>query len=239
MTAGTGQASRIDRPGGATLPRWLPLLALATAIGLCFGRTVGYGLLLWDDDANFADNPLLNPPSWEHLARFWTAPFAGLYVPVSYTLFTLETWISAWTAGGGMHAFDPRVLHGGTIVLHFLTACVVLRILRRLVAHDSAALAGALLFALHPIQTESVAWVTETRGTLAGFLGLLAVDRYVARASSDGSAGSWRGCAPATVLYVLALLSKPSAVAIPLVAAVVDRLLLGRPWKRVLPSVRR
>lgn len=215
------------------MKKLLPWAVLAAAVALVFGRTVSFPFLGWDDDTAVTANPYLAPASLENLGRFWSAPRTGLYVPVSFTVLWLEARISAWTLGQG--AFDPRVFHLVLLLFHLGCAGLVFAILARLVSDARAALLGALLFALHPLQTESVAWITETRGVAAAFFALLSLERYLAAASSEREGAAARDVAIAGVAFVLALLAKPTAVALPLIALLLDRFALRRPLRRSLP----
>jgi len=223
-----GAAARLDplRPGEASrAARLFAWGALAAILLVVYGRVLGYPFLRWDDTTAVTDNPFLSPPSWTNLGRVWSAPWAGLYVPASFTVLWIEARISALLGGGP----DPRVFHLGVFLLHGACAGVVLHLLLRLVGDLRAAFLGALLFAIHPLQTESVAWITETRGVLATLFGLLALAVHV------GGSPTMRRDVAATALFLLALLSKPSAVAVPVVALLVDRFVLDRPLRRVLP----
>jgi Flp pilus assembly protein TadD len=207
---------------GSKLARLAPLAPyalLALAVALAFSGACSHGFLLWDDDAHVSANARLDPPSWSGLARFWSAPYAGMYVPVSYTWYMLLAQLSHAISGG----LDPHVFHAGNLVLHATCAGLVYRLLRRCVRSDAAALAGALVFACHPLQVESVAWISEARGLLASALGLSALERYAARAGEHPR----RDYAIATLCFALALLAKPSAVSIVLAAAALDRWVLG------------
>jgi len=222
-----------DATSGSTrASRLLAWAVLAAAVCLVYGRAVGYPFLRWDDDTAVTQNPFLQPASLSNLARFWSAPRTGLYVPVSFTVFWVETRISGFFHAGPP---DPIVFHAGLLILHIACAGIVLRILERLVGDLRAALIGALLFALHPLQVESVAWVTETRGVLATLFGLLALDLYLAGAGRAGGPSLLHHQVPATLCLALALLSKPIAAAVPIAAFLVDRFQLRRPLARILP----
>lgn len=234
-----GARKRVGSTGegaGPGVPRFLPWLLVAGAVFLVFGPACGYPFLRWDDPTNVTENPLLHPPSLGNLAAIWSAPYAGLYVPASYSFWWIETRVSqlfTWEL-----APDPRVFHAGLLLLHAGCAILVLRILRRLVPDGRAALFGALLFAVHPLQVESACWITETRGVLSTLFGLAALDVYLTGAETapdGGGASLLRHHAASTLLFALALLSKPTAVAIPLVAFLLDRFHLRRPLARVLP----
>jgi len=227
-----------------------PLLAVVV-----FAQVARFEMLQYDDRTNVVENPHLNPVTMSGVARFWSAPYAGLYAPLTYTFFAGEALLAERPATNNRSRhLDPRVFHLGNLLLH--TGCVLLvfELLRLSMGNNAAACAGACLFALHPLQVESVAWVTETKGLLAAFWGLAALALYVrfAQASASGEvlpartgarpSGSFIGSpvwyyTAATAAFALALLSKPTAVAVPFVALVLDVGLLRRPWSKILPAV--
>ncbi len=217
--------------------RWLLIAILAAAAFLTHSRALGHEFLLWDDDLNVTHNAALRPPDLEAVAGFWREPFSGMYVPASYTLWAIETRLAESGEGGGPgDELDPALFHAGSLLLHCACALLVFGLLRRLVGSDLPALAGALLFALHPLQVEAVAWVSETRGVLSTTFSLLALWLYLRpREGPDRASGASRArYALATLCFALALLSKPSAVVVPLMALVLDAGPLGRGVKRSL-----
>lgn len=220
-----------DARTSAARPTILATLVIVVVVALVFGRAIGHDFLYWDDNQHVTDNRLLNPPSWASLAHIWTHPYVGLYVPVSYTLFLVEAALTARP--------DPHVFHATTLVLHAACAWLVFRVLRRCVSSDIAACAGALVFAVHPLQVESVAWISETRGTLSALFGLLALDRWLVRMTRDCAAPSVRSFETAwiAVFFALALLSKPSAVAFPLIAFVLAVFVVRLPVRRFAPWI--
>ncbi|MGD9648034.1 MAG: tetratricopeptide repeat protein, partial [Pirellulales bacterium] len=196
-----------------------------------FAWTVSFPRLDWADPLNISENRLVNPPSPGGLLVLWARPYAGLYVPATYTLWSAEAALAAETpTGGDPHPLDARVFHFGNVLLHAANAWLVWLLLVRIVRSPWGAAAGALLFALHPLQVESACWVTETKGLLCGCFGfwaLLIFERFVgqwsARRSPGQSAKPRRAAlvflyAGAAALFLLAMLAKPAAVALPLVA---------------------
>jgi len=216
--------------------RLLAVALLVVTVLAVFGRVGGHEFLTWDDRQHIHGNPHLNPVSWRGLAGIWAEPYWGLYVPASYTFFAAEALIAQRPLPGGVgYSFDPMVFHLGNLALHVACVLLVFSVLRRLFRHDGAACAGALLFALHPAQVESVAWISETRGVLCAMFCLLAVwfcVRPVATAESRTSAAICY--AAATAAFLLALLSKPAAAVLPLMIGTIEIALLHRPAWRVL-----
>jgi hypothetical protein len=228
----SGPQSRVAPARSTRAVSWA---VLAAAVLVVFGRTLRFPFLEWDDPTAVTRNPLLHPPSLENLVRIWTAPWSGLYVPASFTAWWVEMRVSLFLDAA--RAPDVRVFRAGLLLFHLLCAGVVLRILSRIVEDPRAALLGAVLFAVHPLQTESVAWITETRGVLAALLGFLALDVHLAGATSPGGPALARHHLPSAVLFALAVLAKPTAVAIPILAFLIDRFRLKLPLARVLPPV--
>jgi hypothetical protein len=139
------------------------------------------------------------------------------------------------------------VFHTGSLVLHLLSVLVVFAILRLLSGNVWASLAGAGLYGWHPVQVESVAWASGAKDLLCGLLSLCAVYQYLlfAKKRVQGSGlgvqgeekkrrGGWSHYVCGGVALVLAMLSKPSAMAVPVIVGAIDLLVLRRTWKQVL-----
>jgi tetratricopeptide (TPR) repeat protein len=152
-------------------------------------------------------NPGLNPVSWEHWASFWSAPFKGLYIPVTYSVWSFLAWLSP----GGAQWAPP--FHFVNVFVHAMNALLVLEIFCTLGIAEIPAVLGTALFALHPLQVESVAWVTGLKELLFGFFALASLLFFLQ------SARRVPNLAAAFLLSILAALCKPSAIMLPLVFA--------------------
>ncbi len=222
------------------------LIVLTVAV---FWRVHDHGFV-WDDRIDIYDNPHLNSETGPDILVFWQKPYQHLYIPLTYTVWaTIARFSKAPTTREGIN-LNPRLFHVANLIVHLLSIIVVFTILRLLVPSDWAAGAGTLLFAFHPVQVESVAWVDGMRDVLSGFLSFVALWQYLtyARATSTAPTGSGeketeisvsKGVAfdlnrrklhyaAATLAYVLALLAKPSAVVVPAVAWLLDYWVLRR-----------
>ena len=137
--------------------RWLAPAFVWFAAVAVYSSSLNNGLLAYDDRMHLVRNPYMNPPTTAGLARMWQGPFWGEYVPVTYTVW----WIQARLALlSDRTEIDPRVFHFTNVALHAATAVVVWAVLRRLTFSLTAATLATLLFAIHPLQTEAVAWVS-------------------------------------------------------------------------------
>lgn len=248
-SADTGESSADSQE----YPLWLAAVLVGIFVVLVFRGVGGHGYV-YDDKINVISNPRLYPLSWENLKFYWTEPYANMYVPVTYSVLSLEAQFAARVdEKTGRISLDPGVFHYGNLVLHLANALLVLLLLRAVFGHTLAAMVGALLFALHPLQAETVNWITETKGLLATLFGLIAIWQYwlfaaghrhpLANrpevAAEDGnSSGRWWHYVLATGAFCLALLSKPSAVTIPLIIVLLDAGLLRRGlWNSLVPSI--
>jgi tetratricopeptide (TPR) repeat protein len=211
-------------------PRALGAIVLVTALALSPILLAGY--LCFDDFQHILENPNLQSTSVGGLLAFWTRPYFALYIPLTYSL-----W---WLLSAPVHLLGATlqqsawVFHGLNLLLHLGNTVLVFWLVRTLLERrlpsqpatsdervQTLSLAAALLFALHPVQVESVAWIAECKGdlsTLLGLLGLLAYYRSPRRY-------------PTAVLFVAAMLAKPSALVFPGVLLIVNRVLLRRSGK--------
>jgi Flp pilus assembly protein TadD len=190
-------------------------LSLAAALFLVY-QPAWRGGLLWDDDAHLPNAEL---QSLDGLRRIWCELKATpQYYPVVYSSFWLEHRF--W---GG----DTLGYHMVNIALHALAALLVLKILRRL--QIPGACLAAAIFALHPVQVESVAWITELKNTLSGVLYLGAMLCWL---RFDHSRCKMPYLS-ALGLFVLALLSKTVTATLPAAVLVILWWQRGRiRWKQ-------
>lgn len=223
-------AAAAERPPRAALVMGMALLVVLV-LGV-YARSVGFEFTSWDDDVHVTANPRL-APTLASVAGFWAAPYSGLYVPLTYTVYAGEAAVAKAFTGDPL---DPRVFHAGCVILHAAAACLALALLHAITGSLVPAVLGAALWAVHPLQAESVAWVSETKGLLAAVLMLAALLAYLR--FRDGTAGRG-GYALATACFVLALLAKPVALVTPLLAAILDAGVRRRParaaWRPLVP----
>jgi tetratricopeptide (TPR) repeat protein len=181
------------------------------------------GGFVWDDDDYVTEN--LNLRSLSGLQRIWLELGAvPQYYPLVHTTFWLEYHL--W----GLHPFG---FHLTNVFLHAANGLILWELLRRL--RVPGAWAAAALFVLHPMQVESVAWVTERKNVLSGMFYLLAALAYLGvrdRESDAPGEPSGPRYAVTVLLYLCALLSKSVTATLPAAIAVVLWFLHGRLARR-------
>ena len=224
--------------------KWLAISVAAVlfVVVAIYGRTSTFHFVSWDDDVHVYANPHLIGPDGPDPGYFWDSHHAyrNLFIPVTYTLWSA---IATGDRTGGDPPFDPKPFHVAAVVLHAINCLLVLFLIRLLLTRgrsaekvpesgvNAAALIGALVFAAHPLMVESVSWISETKGLLAAAFSLGALICYVQYAVPPNSSGNraWLWFLGSTALFVLATLSKPTAVTLPLIAFAIDWGWLGRP----------
>ena len=163
---------------------------------------------IWDDDAYVTENLLLVGP--DALQRIWfSAHHQSQYFPLAFTTLWIERTL--W----GLH---PLGYHAVNVALHTINALLVWTLLRRL-AVPGAWLAAAA-WALHPVNVETVAWVTELKNTQSTLFYLLALLAWM-KFTSAGASRARRSYGLALLLCALALLSKTTACTLPAAMLVV------------------
>lgn len=201
------------------------LLAVVTALGLLRHDFVFDSLLIIQD--NTTVHSLTAP--WELFAQeYWPPPYSGLYRPLSILLFSIE-----WAVAGG----SPLVFHAVSIAL-YAGLCLAVYQLAKLLLPSLGAWAGAALFAVHPVHTESVAVAVNQSELLVALLLTLATASYIV-ARQTGAFGLKRA-AGILSLFTLAFLVKEHALVLPglLLAAEVTVVGSDQPWRDRLRHLR-
>lgn len=240
------------------MPPWLPgvvLSAVLLVVAAVYAQVCTFQFLpFWDDDTNIHRNPLYAPLSWGSVWLFWKGPFQQLYIPVTYSVWAVLVALSRLVAGTTL-SFGPinaAIFHGANLLVHLLSVAMVFQILRRLLGAAfgkpgvtplrilAASVAGALTFGLHPVQVETVAWVSGLRDLLGGALSLVSIALFLSWLDRGVSgAGRWNRLryGAATLFLLLAFGSKPGSVVTPALALLCGAWLLRsrcQSWRPLL-----
>ena len=197
--------------------RGLIPLAVAVATAAAFVPTLSGSFLNWDDNVNFLDNPAYRGLGPEHLRWAFASVTFGHYIPL-----TRLTWNLNYVLGG----MDPSGYHLANVLLHAVNAVLFYFVARRLLAAAvadgaqagrrgpelcAAAVVAALVFGVHPLRVEPVAWISARADLLCAFFALLTTLIYLRAVKAGGSAR--RGpLLAAGVTLAAALLSKGAAL---------------------------
>lgn len=196
-------------------------------VALAFLPSLRNGFVYWDDNDLLVDNLAFRGLGWTQLRWMFTTRLLGHYQPLTWLSFAVD--YSLW-------GLDPFGFHLTNVLVHCANAALFYFLSLRLIVLGFnepalerasqprwAAALSALLFALHPLRVESVAWATERKDVLSGFFLLLCVLAYL------DAVARRRSMLPSLALYGLSLLSKVAGVTLPLVLLVLDVYPLRRP----------
>ena len=219
-------------PKKRTRAGWLGKIAVGVLILgplLVYWPVLWHGFLDWDDVSHVLSNPhILNLP------YIWSHTLMGMYMPITFTIWSLL-----------LRCFgdNPLPFHLVNLLFHIgnslLAYCVLRRILEpsypipeTVERFDSrivlASACGALFFALHPMQVETVSWITSLKDLACAFFSLIAIYQYTIHARSP-ERSEWTRYGIAVISFVIAMLCKPAAI-FALLTLVILNLYF---WKRI------
>lgn len=174
------------------------LILLACAI-IPYLRILGNDINIWDDRMYVIENPFFGELSFSMLKRIFTEYLLGNYHPITMLIMALEFSING---------FSPIVFHGFSLVLHILICFQVLSIAKKFIGEN--AIYAALLFAVHPLHVESVAWVSEQKDLLYTLFICLAFQSWI----NFRETGKSKAVILFFICFVLGCLSKAMAVSL-------------------------
>ena len=221
---------------GFTLPFILVVLTAWT-----FSPVLGAGFFYVDDAQNLTANPNLS--SLAGVLHLWSAPYQNLYIPLTYTLWALVGGV----AGATHRTLTPYPFHLLNWCVHLANTVLVYVTIRNFLLLRAetkgdregsdhrpgdwrtslAAGLAAALWALHPLQVETVAWASSFKDLSSGFFSLCCLLCFVCARRMDVQARtSRRLLGLSTLAFAAALLCKPSAISLPFVVLL---------WQSALP----
>lgn len=229
------------------------LLVITVSVLAAFSGTLGNQLVDWDDEQLLITNDDYQGLTGANLRWMFTTGFGGHYQPLTWLSYAIESrW---WGVNAAGFHFVNLLLHLATALTFFFVAR---RFLRTALAADNGlteasvslgSLCAALLFAVHPLRVESVAWATERRDVLSGFWLMLSAWFYLRAVQSvpvsakdariplsvpkggvsppplkRGGSGGWYfpALGGSLLCFVISLLSKATGMTLPVVLLLLD-----------------
>lgn len=187
---------------------WLPAILLLTFI--VFYPSLNNALTNWDDPRYLNDNPLIRKLDWEHIKRIFTEIYFGNYQPLHILSYAIEY---------NFYKLDPSGYHTTSVIMHLICTWLVYRFVLILTGRKPVALITALLFGIHPLHVESVAWAAERKDLLYAmfFLGsLICYVRFIKKGAKI------KFFIFSFLLFGLSILSKAMAASLPPVLILLD-----------------
>lgn len=210
--------------------RLIRLLLVAVTL-VAYGPVREADFVLMDDPVYVYENPFVRQGlSWDALVGIWEADLthdskhADYWQPVTFLSRMLD--VELWGMNPGMH-------HLTNLLFHVLNTLLLFEVLRKMTRDPIRSGFVAILFGVHPLHVESVAWVTERKDVLSGFFWMLALWAYGWHAERP----SLRRYGVVMGLFVLGLMSKPIVMVLPAVLVLLDWWPLKRYRKGALPGL--
>ena len=195
-------------------------------------RALSAQAITFDDNQYFTENPLVQNPSPASARRFLSEVLKPSTVDGYYQPLTMISLMFDYALGGRENNLLP--VHRTSLILHIINTALVIIFIYLLFGVPWTAAAAGLLFGLHPMTVETIAWVGERKTLLAAFFALWSLIFYV-RFSRKYSLKFYFGCLAA---YILALMSKPTSVPLPMLMVLLDYWPLRRlSWRTIIEKI--
>ncbi len=187
----------------------ITVAVLLALIVVCFWPCLKASFLFWDDPIYLTDNLSVRSLTPGDIMRIFRSHVSGTYIPLSVLTYAVE-----------FHFFGlkPFVYHLDNLLLHLVNISLILFLGRRLGLGSRAAFFAALLFGIHPMHVEAVAWITSRKDLLYTFFFLSAMMGYWGWLDGRGRRYYFLSLAAA----LLSMLAKPMALSLPLVLIWLD-----------------
>ncbi len=194
----------------------LPILLLLALTALTYGEVTTHSLLInWDDHLYITHNYAIRGFSLQNLKTVFSEYYVGNYAPVQIISYMIDY---------GLWEDNPLGYLLANIFYHFISGVLLYLLLIRLGFWKWGAVFGASIFLVHPVQVESVAWVSQRKNLLAMLLYLLSFHGYLSYSEREGKASCRWFYLWSVIAFVLALLSKSVAVIFPVMLMMYDHM---------------
>lgn len=187
------------------------LWAVLGIVFVAFFPALSNGFVNWDDPKYVLDNYIIKDLSAKGIKTMFSSFYGGNYHPLTALSNAIEF---------KLFGLNPKPFHFFNLVLHIANTFLVYRLIRLLATDIRIALTVALLFGIHPMHVESVAWISERKDVLYTFFYLLATLKYFEYRNAETN--SVKLYASVFLLFLCSLLSKSAAVVFPITLLLLD-----------------
>lgn len=196
--------------------KYLPIIIIIV-VTLTYINSINNNFINWDDDRYVTGNKHLELTS-ENIKTYFSEPYFVMYIP-----FTMVSYMIDYKLGG--EELKPEIFHTHNLLLHILNSLLVYLVILNLFDKNKRekiiyAFFAALLFGLHPLHVESVAWIAERKDVLYSFYYLLSVFFYIKFSENNNKKLYFLSF----IFFLFSLFSKTQAVVLPLILIAIDYL---------------
>ena len=196
--------------------RYVVILLLTASTFLAYWSVQEHGFSLYDDRQYVVNNYFIQPGiTWENIVWAMTSGFEGNWQPVTWIWHMLDYQL---------FGLNPAGHHLHNVVLHLLSSILLYLLLRRMTGREGPSAFVGMIFALHPLHVESVAWVCQRKDVLSALFGFLTIGAYTSYVASPG----FKRYIVVLFCFALGLMSKPIIVTLPFVLLLLDYWPLNR-----------
>lgn len=183
-------------------------IGLAVIVSATYFNSIYFSFLNWDDNLHIYANSLVNQFSF---ASFWQ----NLTPDLKHTWFTHLIWGMLYKYGNG----SPLPFHLFNILIHLCNCILVFHLCKKLITNHTLCIAAALLFAIHPVHTEAIAWASALKDLLFSFFALLSLNIYMAFLAGKKPGYIF----VVLILFYLSVSSKIQAFSIPFLFLIIEK----------------
>jgi tetratricopeptide (TPR) repeat protein len=195
----------------STDSKWMWPVLIAVVSIIAYSQIFKADFTNWDDPKYIDENPLIMNFGWESIKQIFSGFYMGHYHPLTMISIAFDHLIFSNNATG---------YHITNLILHIFNSILVFLIIDKLFEDKKIPLISSLLFAVHPMHVESVAWISERKDVLFSFFFLLSLLIYIRYQTQNGI--KW--FALSLLFFVLGCLSKSAAITLPFCLIGIDYL---------------
>lgn len=186
------------------------LILLAYITAFAFYPAITAGFINLDDFVMVTENPDITSLSFSNIKNIFSSFQYKLYHPVVTLSYAIEYYFCK---------LEPYLYHIDNILLHILNTLILFFIIKKISKNFGVSYIVSLLFAIHPVHVEAVAWITSRKDTLYSFFFLLSILFYINTYDSKNAAKLF---ILSLISFILSCLSKPMAITLPLILVLID-----------------
>lgn len=184
-------------------------ILLSLLVFIIFSPNIFSEFTNWDDDGHLLSNLQIRSLDPQNIFKIFTSTVNHIYIPLTTISYAIEYHFFQYT---------PWVYHLNNVLLHVCVCALVMMFIQKLGFSARVAFFSALLFGIHPMRVESVAWITERKDVLYSVFYMLSLIRYVEYVKEN----STKKYVFSFIFGLLSMLAKPMALSLPLVMGLCD-----------------
>jgi len=204
---------------------WIILILTLTI--LIYLNSIKNGFVFWDDDTYLHNNPFIKSLDINNLKRIFTESYFCNYHPLTTLTYAIEY---------SLFKLNPQPYHLLNLLLHLINTFLVFLLIKGITKRNELSLITALLFAIHPMHVESIAWISETKDVLYAVFYLLSLIFYV---KYQKKREDIKYLVIALIMFIFSMMSKSAAVTLPLIMLLfsysINKKIIKKDWLYTIP----